>query len=283
MTTLSTTAQETIAETSTSIYNIIRSNPHKRLYCHPLEWTRDHQRLLIGKWIEQSPQQDEDFEENDAHGAHRQSAATTTITSQIADFPAYHIGILASNTPSCMEHPVVIRLMHHNSRLQHWRDWAMSKDANPPTLPLFFSNKEVTRLPVQCVFFSPEPNWAAKLAYLTEDDITLFRRRYFIRPCARQDPKCRKPHRGRRKRPNEFVRRLQEIKLNKAMPSTCLEDPYITAVLIAMAQQQQRLCIPPPPPSYRYHKGSASLDLYRTPKTHIHFHRADPYVLSQLL
>lgn len=175
MTTLSTTAQETNAEINSSIFDIIRSNLHKRLYCHFLEWTHDHQCLLIGKWIEQSPQQDEDFEENDAHGAHRQSAATTTITSQIADFPAYHIGILASNTPSRMKHPVVIRLMHHNSRLQHWRDWAMSKDANPPTLLLFFSNKEVTRLPVQCVFFSPEPNWAAKLAYLAEDDITLFR------------------------------------------------------------------------------------------------------------
>ncbi|KAL7628299.1 hypothetical protein AAE478_002499 [Parahypoxylon ruwenzoriense] len=241
------TAQATVAEANASIFDIIRSNPQKRLYCHPLEWTHDHQRLLIGKWVEERPQQDDD-EEKDADAV-PQSAATTTPLWD-TDLP-YYISVLAGDGSSFVKHPIMIGLVHRNSRLKHWTDWAMSNNANPPTLPLFFSNKEVTRLPVQCVFFNPKPNWLAKLAYLAEDDITSARRRYFVRPVARQDPKCRKDRKGRRvrkvrKRLNEFVRRLQEIKLNKAMPSACLEDPYITAALIAMAQQQQRSPALPP-------------------------------------
>ncbi|PYH90342.1 hypothetical protein BO71DRAFT_487183 [Aspergillus ellipticus CBS 707.79] len=91
-------------------------------------------------------------------------------------------------------------------------------------LPFYFNRKAVAHIPTNGIFSSGPVT--PSLALITFDTIQLLRREYICRPSYT--------------RFNAPVHRIQQKKLASIKPPNRAEDPYIVAILVALAQKQRR-------------------------------------------
>jgi hypothetical protein len=211
-------AQESLPEAPTkfprvpeasSINGILRQHARERLYVQPLHWTAQQLRLLKCVFIRQR------------HAACRTTGTQTTVDERKAQSVAKVAEDLKSLcTPEFKAITIWDMLREHG----------FYKSCTGSTSELLFNQRPVAKLETDGLF-APSPKAPATLAFLNLDTVAQWRSKSVPMP--------------KSNRMNPPVARIRKRRQAQIQPSKKFHDPYIVAVLIALAQAQRHAGILP--------------------------------------
>ncbi|KAJ6186885.1 hypothetical protein N7519_001793 [Penicillium mononematosum] len=194
-----------------SIQAIIRDNCGLRLYVPPIAWTSDQLRLLTCHF---------NLQKGRGKQAHDNGGRVTDGTTQIKPERWRHSQLMRTATKLARISTLVAKKFAVEEILNaydiHISDYKC--------LSFYFNHRPVVKLATDGVFSSNSVT--PSLAYITFDSIQSLRKKHVYTPPYRMV--------------NVPGLRLRQKKLDSLTPQNPVEDPYIAAILIALAQEQRR-------------------------------------------
>ncbi|KAK1749576.1 hypothetical protein QBC47DRAFT_395580 [Echria macrotheca] len=222
-----------------SINCILRENNRVRLFVYPLQWTSKHLLLLGCKFLRKTVRGESRTRNTGGHTPDN-ACASDSITSSIDDIRHAYSSELKASLIGCL--------------LQTHGIHSSSCD-----LSFRFGQRVVDTLPTDGLFScSPSSSDPPTLAYL-DLGTTAQRRNRRIVP---------------RTKPNPPMARLQQIHTRRLRPKKETEDPYIAAVLIAMAQGWHHIEDHKKTPEYKVHLLALPATKARVAPSRLYFYKA---------
>lgn len=208
-----------------SLDDVIRQH-RKRLYIHPLQWTSQHLHILGCQFVTQSRTPRPPLEEITPSDPNKGLRPQQTV----------------DVSPNAIKALKSLRSEFNNEKGRRWAiddlmaAYGFAHRPRPSSsghdlLPLGYGARAVTSLKVDRVF----SHSSAFAAYLDLDRIDLLR----------TDTVYTRWHRKLFEKwpDNEPVKTILQAKLRRIQPSTQQYDPFILAVLVALAQERRRSCL----------------------------------------
>ncbi|KAK1749640.1 hypothetical protein QBC47DRAFT_354760 [Echria macrotheca] len=218
---VSTRHRKTLSRTTasthepSSLHSILRDNETERLYTHPLQWSSRHLQLINCQFVRRTLNPKSTVTGRKRPLEHPTDVKLAGLSEQAIDRASRY---LRQNCTTESKNSTVRQLLRDHGIDQH-------SPTDDLQLPFCFNQRQVALLPTDGIFCNSSGQIV--LAYLHLSTVK-----------ERRNPSIR-PRRHARVQTNIPTTRLKHKAESSPRPTGELEDPYIAAVLIALAQQRR--------------------------------------------